>query len=144
MLMGGEDLQHQQHKNSNNIDLQLKADDNSPPPVPSWAPPPDAGGGGSGGGGGAKTLFEVSAVFAVILLSASVLCALGSALLEVRLAMRRMMLSFSGRKGGKDPVSLVQPKPLLRTRLTHTHIYNLRHSHAHIPHSSRACRGGTT
>jgi hypothetical protein len=60
---------------------------NSPPPIPGWGPIGGGGAGGGtpdvgGGGGGAKTLFEVAAIFAVILLSISVLLALGGALVE--------------------------------------------------------------
>ena len=88
MLMGGSE---QQGGNSGGAHKH-KTDgggNDSPPPIPGWGPPMPGGTGGGGvdgggGGGGAKTLFEVSAVFAVILLSASVLCALGSGLLEVR------------------------------------------------------------
>lgn len=60
---------------------------NSPPPIPGWGPIGGGGAGGGapdvgGGGGGAKALFEVAAIFAVILLSISVLLALGGALVE--------------------------------------------------------------
>lgn len=85
MLMGGGE---QQGGNSGGVHKHKGGDgggNNSPPPIPGWGPPMSAGNGVGGGddGGGAKTLFQVSAVFAVILLSASVLCALGSGLLEV-------------------------------------------------------------
>lgn len=85
MLMGGGE---QQGGNSGGHKHKGGGGGNdSPPPIPGWGPPPISGGdggGGGGGGGGAKVLFQISAVFAVILLSASVLCALGSGLLEVR------------------------------------------------------------
>jgi len=73
------------HQNSVQ-DKDKGGDSNSPPPIPGWGP---MGGGGVdggtpdvGGGGGAKTLFEVAAIFGVILLSISVLLALGGALVE--------------------------------------------------------------
>ncbi len=95
----------------------------SPPPIPGWGPPMSGGdGGGGGGGGGGKALFEVSAVFAVILLSASVLCALGSALLEV---------------GGWAPLMAC----LFTFIVIHSSYF---HAPCHHHDSSRACRAGTT